>query len=63
MLQKKQNVTKEIVFSSATMYQLYNHLGVLLKEGYGNAIVSSDLKKGVYYLNYDNTTIEIFKKK
>ena len=60
---KSQNVTKEIVFSSATMYQLYNHLGVLLKEGYGNAIVSSDLKKGVYYLNYDNTTIEIFKKK
>lgn len=56
-------VDNSITFSSETMYEVYDIHGNIVKKGYSNKIDASNLKKGIYYLNYDNTTIEFMKKK
>lgn len=54
--------SKEIIFSTKTKYEIYNYYGSLIKRGTSNKVDVSKLKKGTYFLNYDNK-MESFKKK
>lgn len=49
-------------FSSATLYEVYDQFGNIVKRGFASEIDVKDLKKGLYYLNYDNKMGESFKK-
>lgn len=53
----------EIVFSGSTLYEVYDQYGNIVKRGYADKLDVSTLKKGVYYLNYDNKTGETFTKR
>ena len=55
-------VTKEITFSSETLYEIYDQYGNVVKKGFGKSVDCGNLAKGVYYLNYDNKTAEFIKK-
>lgn len=57
-----QRVTKEINFSSETLYEIYDQFGNIVKKGFNKSLDCSNLAKGVYYLNYDNKTAEFIKK-
>lgn len=52
----------EIVFSSETMYEIYDYFGNLVDKGISTRIDISRLEKGDYFLNYGTKT-ETFKKK
>jgi hypothetical protein len=52
----------EISFSSSTMYELYDEFGNIVFKGYGAIVRVAGLKKGVYYLNYDNQMGEFTRK-
>jgi len=54
---------KQIHFSSETLYELYDEFGNVLKRGFANQIDCSNLKTGIYYLNYDNKSVKIVFKK
>jgi len=54
--------TTEIVFSSETMYEIYDYFGNLVDKGTSTRIDISRLAKGDYFLNYGTKT-ETFKKK
>jgi hypothetical protein len=45
-----------ICISGETHYELYDAGGNIVKKGFGSTIDCSNLDKGRYYLNYDNTT-------
>ncbi|MFN5183339.1 MAG: hypothetical protein ACK5D5_10000 [Bacteroidota bacterium] len=45
-----------------TMFEVYDQYGNVVKKGNANKINVSDLKKGLYYLNYDNKMGEFNKK-
>jgi hypothetical protein len=52
------------VFSSETRYEVFDKFGNLIKTGYGKIIDVSNLKAGEdYYLNYDSSFGETFRKK
>jgi hypothetical protein len=53
----------EIVFSSKTLYEIYDQYGNIVKRGYADRIDVSTLKKDLYYLNYDNRMGETFIKR
>lgn len=53
----------QINFSANTGYEIFNMYGVLVKTGFGNSVNVSDLEKGEYYLNYDSSFGETFRKK
>lgn len=58
-------LTKEydaLQFSCETAYELYDDYGII-KKGYGKEIKIENLKKGKYYLCYDNQITEFEKKK
>ena len=60
-------VNKELFFkandeSAETMFEIYNSYGNIVKKGYADKIDVSNLKKGIYYLNYDNKTDKFVKK-
>jgi hypothetical protein len=44
------------------MYEIYDQYGNVVKKGSGNNVNVADLKKGLYYINYDNKTGEFTKK-
>lgn len=52
-----------INFTAETMFEVYDIHGNIVKKGYSNKMDGTNLKKGMYYLNYDNATIEVLKKK
>lgn len=52
---------KSIEFGYKTRYELYDAYGKLQREGTGTNINTEDLKKGAYYLNYDNIQIQVYK--
>jgi len=52
----------EITFSAVTMYEIYDYYGNLALKGVGSSANISGLKKGDYFINYDNT-MDQFKKK
>lgn len=56
--------TKDAIhLSSASLYEIYDQFGNIVKRGYSKDIDISGLKKGLYYLNYDNKTGDTFLKK
>jgi len=52
----------EILFSGKTMFEVYDDFGQIIKKGFGKNINIGNLKKGHYFLCYDNSVTE-FKKK
>ncbi|MBN1251617.1 MAG: hypothetical protein JXR51_14635 [Bacteroidales bacterium] len=44
----------EIIFSAKTDYEIYNYYGKLITKGSGDKVDVSKLKKGEYFINYDN---------
>ena len=58
-----EKVKKEIIFTHTTMYEVYNMYGNIVMRGYDKTIDVSSLKKGKYYLNYDNRFGDTFEKK
>ncbi len=55
-------VDGEIVFTGETMYEIYNNYGNIVLKGKGTKVSVSKLKKGDYFINFDNT-MDTFKKK
>lgn len=55
-------VSKDIYFSEETMYEIYDSYGNLVKKGIDKQVDASSLKKGIYYLNFDNKTEKFIKK-
>lgn len=55
-------VENEITFTMPTLYEIYDYYGNIVKKGFGAKIDCSGLKKGDYFLNFDNQ-METFKKK
>ena len=45
----------------STMYEIFNRTGLLVKTGFGSEVDLSDLKKGDYFINYDNKMDQIKK--
>ena len=55
-------VKDEIVFTSETLYEIYDNYGNVIYKGFGDKINVIDLQQGVYYINYDNT-MDSFRKR
>jgi len=55
-------VDNEIMFTDETMYEIYDYYGNIVSKGTGKKVDVSKLKKGDYFLNYDNQ-MDSFKKK
>ena len=55
-------VSKEIIFSDETMFEIYDQYGNIVKKGFAKTVDATNLPKGAYYLNYDNKTGEFIKK-
>ncbi len=53
---------KEITFSNDTGYEIYDQFGNVVKKGYGNVCNIENLKKGNYWLCYDNKITEMRKR-
>lgn len=45
-----------------TRYEIYDAYGNIVKKGVGNSVNCSNLRKGVYYINFDNTNEKFVKK-
>ena len=56
------SVEEKIFFSSNTRFEIFDYYGKHVKTGYGDEIDATKLKKGTYFLNYDNKT-DFFVKK
>ncbi|MBL7958340.1 MAG: hypothetical protein JNM49_10285 [Flavobacteriales bacterium] len=54
---------EEITFSANTMYEVYDQYGNIVKRGFASRIDITDLKKDLYYLNYDSKMGETFLKR
>jgi len=52
-----------ISFSDETLFQIYDSFGNLKKQGFGKNISMGNLKKGTYFICYDNVVLEFKKKK
>jgi len=56
-------VKDEIVFNRRTLFEVYDEYGNIVKRGNADRLEVASLKKGTYYLNYDNKTGETFQKR
>lgn len=56
-------VDAEISFSDQTDYEIFDAFGNVMAKGRGAGVDVSNLKKGMYYINYDSKTGEKFSKK
>ena len=56
-------IKKTLDFSENTLYEIFDTYGNLVKKGYGKIINVENLSKGLYYVNFDNTTGEVVSKK
>lgn len=56
-------VATDIKFTAETLFEIFDSYGNIVKKGYGNTVDVSNLSKGIYYINYDNSTGETFVKK
>jgi hypothetical protein len=45
-----------------TMYEIYDQYGNIVKKGFGNKVDVSNLPKGAYFINFDNSMGEFTKK-
>lgn len=55
-------VTSIVKFSREISYEVIDNLGNSVKKGYGAEVDMSDLKEGLYYLNFDNKREKVLKK-
>jgi len=55
-------VSKDILFSEETMFEIYDQYGNVVKKGFAKTVDASNLPKGVYYLNWDCKMGEFIKK-
>lgn len=53
---------KSVVFTAKTHFEIFNEYGNLVKKGYSDNVEVASLDKGVYYINYDSSFGESFKK-
>lgn len=53
----------KITFSDQTQYEIFDEYGNLVKTGYDKQIDVESLERGSYYLNYDSSFGETFKKR
>lgn len=54
---------KEILFTGETLFEVFDSFGNIVKRGFGVNINVENLKKGIYYINYDNSSGDTFVKK
>jgi len=59
---KTTKIKEEIVFSRETEYELYDLNGELKEKGINRYVDMKSYPKGIYWLNYDDATIQIKKK-
>ncbi|MFT7155013.1 MAG: hypothetical protein ACI8Q1_000012 [Parvicella sp.] len=52
----------DVEFTGETLYEIYDTYGNMVKKGYGKLIDCGNLEKGLYYVNYDNTTGDVWNK-
>lgn len=55
-------VKDDIMFTSETMFEIYDSYGNIVKKGFADKVDVSNLKKSIYYLNFDNKTDKFIKK-
>lgn len=55
-------VSKEVIFTAETMFEIYDSFGNIVKKGYSGKVDVANLPKGIYYLNYDNKMDQFVKK-
>ena len=55
-------ISNEILFTGPTLFEVYDAYGQVVKKGYGKVLSLSSLKRGHYFLCYDNSIAE-FKKR
>jgi len=58
---KLKGAKAKITFSQKTLFEIFDSFGNIVKKGYGENVDCGTLKKGLYYLNYDNTNAEFSK--
>jgi len=49
-------------FTGETLFEVYDSYGNIVKKGFGEKVDVTNLKKGIYYFNYDNKTDTFVKK-
>jgi hypothetical protein len=54
---------KNIEYTYETAFEVYDAYGAIVKRGFGKNTTINNLRKGKYYLCYDNQVVEINKKK
>lgn len=57
------NIDKQIICTAETLYEIYDDKGNMIKRGYAKQIDCSDLKNGIYFLNFDNQNVKVVFKK
>lgn len=55
-------VTDKLMFSNETQYEIFDVKGNFITEGFGMEVDISNLEKGKYWVNFDNTTINFTRK-
>jgi hypothetical protein len=53
---------KQIDFTCGTLYEVYDYYGLIVKKGYGSRVDIASLRKGGYYVCFDNSIGEWKKK-
>jgi hypothetical protein len=56
-------VTDYVEFTGETMYEIFDSYGNIVEQGTSAKVNISHLDKGKYYVNFDNSYVEITKKK
>jgi len=59
----KQEKDQSITFTADTKWEVFDTFGNIVAQGFGATIDVSSMKKGTYYVNYDNKTGDKFTKK
>ena len=54
-------VRNYILFDMECRYEIYDALGNIIKRGFAKSIDCKDLKRGLYFLNYDNKDCQFIK--
>ncbi len=54
--------SKSVTFTGETLFEIYDQYGNIVKKGFGSTVDVTNLKKGIYFLNYDNKMEKFVKK-
>jgi hypothetical protein len=60
---KNDKVDKLLEFTDDTKYEVFDMFGTVILKGYGSDVETENLKKGQYYINFDNKTGTKFTRK